>query len=343
VYGVGPLVLVAGPAVYGVRLVTAQRARGAVGAALVSLDPASAPDRLRDALARAVGDSALQLAIREAGSDTYLDTRGQRVDPDHPSPGMMVTALKAGDAVIIHDEQLKQEPELIRVTAAAANVALQHARLTAAIEEQLTLVQASRARIVEAGDAERRRLERDLHDGAQQRLVTLSLMLAMLRERSSGGDAELESLIDAASSEAREALIELRELAHGIHPAVLTESGLAGAVEALVERCPVVTTIAAVPAERYPPAVEAAAYFVVSEALANCAKHAQGATATVSIRRQGQRLLLRVDDDGPGGARLDAGSGLRGLADRVAALGGELRVVSRRGHGTHLEAEIPCQ
>jgi signal transduction histidine kinase len=198
---------------------------------------------------------------------------------------------------------------------------------------------------VEAGDTERRRLERDLHDGAQQRLVTLTLALGMARGRAAGVDPELETLIESASKEAKEALTELRELARGIHPAVLTETGLAGAIQALAERSPVATTITEVPRERFPAVIEATAYFVVSEALANVAKHARASTAQVSIRRLPGRLAVLVSDDGIGGvqgARPERGSGLAGLADRVASAGGVLRVDSPPGSGTRLEADIPC-
>ena len=219
-------------------------------------------------------------------------------------------------------------------------MALDHARLQAEVQAQLEQVRASRSRIVEAGDAERRRLERDLHDGAQQRLVTLSLALAMARDRAAA-DPELESLIESASKEAREALTELRELARGIHPAVLTETGLGGAIQALAERSPVPTTIIAVPDGRFPAAIEATAYFVVSEALANVAKHAMAGSAEVTIREQPGRLVVQVSDDGAGGARPEKGTGLRGLADRVASAGGVLRVDSPPGCGTRLEADIP--
>jgi signal transduction histidine kinase len=298
---------------------------------------------LRDALARALGDSTLQLAFRLPGGSGYLDTAGQPVDPARLGPGRAVTALAAtGDAVLVHDQVLEQEPQLVRLTAAAASMALEHSRLQAEVQAQLEQVRASRARIVEAGDAERRKLERDLHDGAQQRLVTLSLALGMARDRAKGADPDLESLIDSASKEAREALLELRELARGIHPAVLTETGLAGAVQALAERSPVATTITAVPAGRFPAAIEATAYFVVSEALANVAKHAQADTAEVAIRQLPGRLVVQVTDDGRGGARDQDGSGLRGLADRVASVGGVLRIDSPPGSGTHLKADIPC-
>jgi signal transduction histidine kinase len=343
VYGFGPLILIAAPAAYAIGMVRAQLARRAVGAALVDLEPGPPPGRLRDALAAALGDPALQLAFRVAGHGRYQDTSDQAVDPAQLPAGRMLTALDpAGDTVLIHHEELRHEPDLVRVTVTAACLALEHSRLQAEVQAQLEQVRASRARIVQAGDAERRRLERDLHDGAQQRLVTLSLALGMARSRAAGADPELVSLIESAGKEAQEALVELRELARGIHPAVLTETGLAGAIQALAERSPVATTITAVPPGRFPAAIEATAYFVVSEALANVAKHALAGSAQVTIRQLPGRLMVQVSDDGAGGARPEGGSGLRGLADRVASVGGVLRVDSRPGCGTHLEADIPC-
>ena len=232
------------------------------------------------------------------------------------------------------------------VTAAAngavtgASLALEQPPLQAAAA-QLDQVNASRARIVEACDAERRRLERDLHDGAQQRLVTLSLMLGRARHRAAGADPELAALIDSASGEAAEALTELRELARGIHPAVLTQTGLGGAIQALVERSPVATAITTVPDRRFPAMIEATAFFVVSEALANVAKHSLADSSQVTIRQLHRWLVVQVSDDGTGGARA-AGSGLRGLADRVASVGGLLRIDSPPGSGTRLEAYLPC-
>jgi signal transduction histidine kinase len=342
-FGLAPLALLAGPALFVISTVRARTAGGALGTAIVDLEPGAPPGRLRDALARALGDSTLQLAFRQADGSGYLDTSGQAVDPARPGPGRAVTPVaEADDAVLVHDIGLGQEPQLVKLTAAAASMALEHARLQAEVQAQLEQVRASRARIVEAGDAERRRLERDLHDGAQQRLVTLSLALGMARDRAAAADPELGSLIESASKEAREALTELRELARGIHPAVLTETGLTGAIQALVERSPVATTITAVPAGRYPAAIEATAYFVVSEALANVTKHARADGAQVMIREFGGRLLVEVSDDGAGGARAEGGSGLRGLADRVASVGGVLRVDSPPGGGTRLAADIPC-
>jgi signal transduction histidine kinase len=341
-WGVAPVILLAGPAMFVVSTLLARSARGAVGTAIVDLQPGAPPEMLRNALARALGDSTLQLAFRVPDGTSYLDTAGRLVDPDQLGPGRAITVLAASGAVLVHDQGLEQEPKLVRLTASAASMALEHARLQAEVQAQLEQVRASRARIVEAGDAERRRLERDLHDGAQQRLVTLSLALGMAREQAAGADPALRSLLESAGKEAREALIELRELARGIHPAVLTETGLPGALQALAERSTVAMTIASVPPGRFPAAVEATAYFVVSEALANVAKHALTDAAVVTIRRLPGLLTVTISDHGAGGARPEGGTGLRGLADRVASVGGVLRVESPPGAGTRLEADIPC-
>jgi signal transduction histidine kinase len=341
-WGIAPAILLTGPAMFVVGTLLARTARGALGTAIVDLQPGASPEMLRDALARALGDSTLQLAFLAPEGTGYRDTAGQVIDPEQLEPGRALAELTVGDAVIVHDEVLELEPQLVRLTAAAASMALEHARLQAEVRTQLEQVRASRARIVEAGDAERRRLERDLHDGAQQRLVTLSLALGMAREQAAGADPALQSLLESAGKEAREALVELRELARGIHPAVLTETGLPGALQGLAERSAIAVTIAAVPAARFPAAVEATAYFVVSEALANVAKHASTDAAVVAIQRLPGLLTVAVSDDGAGGARPEAGTGLRGLSDRVASVGGVLRVDSPPGAGTRLEADIPC-
>jgi signal transduction histidine kinase len=213
--------------------------------------------------------------------------------------------------------------------------------LDAELRASLAELRASRARIVQAGDAERRRLERDLHDGAQSRLVALKLLLSRARLRARGTN-DLEAMLADAIGELDTSLAELRELARGIHPAVLTDQGLEPALHALASRAPVPVTIEAGGGDRLPGAVESAAYFVVSEALANVAKYAQATEATVAVRRANGRVTVDVTDDGVGGADAGRGSGLRGLADRVAALDGTLAVESPAGAGTHLHAEIPC-
>jgi PAS domain S-box-containing protein len=199
---------------------------------------------------------------------------------------------------------------------------------------------ASRARIVAAGDAERRRLERNLHDGAQQQLVSLSLALRMARSKLDGA-SEAAVMLDAASDQLLQALAELRELARGIHPAILTDQGLRAAVEALARRSPVPVELEIDPPQDIPPQVEAASYYVISEALANAAKYADAQTVRVSVQRNDAQLQVEVADDGRGSADRRRGSGLNGLADRVSALGGHLRVVSPAGAGTTVTADMP--
>jgi signal transduction histidine kinase len=211
-------------------------------------------------------------------------------------------------------------------------------KLDAELAARLEELRASRARIVEAGDAERRRLERDLHDGAQARLVALAVLLRAARNRA---DGELAAMLDRALEELQTSLSELRELARGIHPAVLTDRGLEAAIEALASRAPVPVTVDADSDDRLPGPVESAAYFVVSEALTNVAKYAQATSATVAVRRENGHVVVEVTDDGIGGADATHGSGLRGLADRVAALDGKLSLESPAGRGTRVHAEIP--
>jgi signal transduction histidine kinase len=214
--------------------------------------------------------------------------------------------------------------------------------LDAELRARLVELRASRARLVEAGDAERRRLERDLHDGAQSRLVALTLLLRAARTRAAP-NAELEGMLDTALKELQTSLSELRELARGIHPAVLSDRGLEPALQALAARAPVPVTVETDDDERLPSPVETAAYFVVSEALTNVAKYAQATQATVSVRHLNGHVTVEVTDDGVGGADSVQGSGLRGLADRVAALDGTLSLESPAGRGTCLRAEIPLE
>ena len=204
--------------------------------------------------------------------------------------------------------------------------------------EELT---ASRARIVQAGDAERRRLERNLHDGAQQRLVTLALGLRLAESRLADDPAAAAELLATASDELALSLEELRELARGIHPAILTDRGLGPALEALATRATLPVEVSGVPPERLPEPIEAAAFYVVSESLANVAKYASASRACVELARDQDLLFVEVSDDGIGGADAGKGSGLLGLADRVEALGGRLHVTSEHGQGTTVRAELP--
>jgi signal transduction histidine kinase len=190
--------------------------------------------------------------------------------------------------------------------------------------------------------SERRALERNLHDGAQQRLVALSLQLGLAKAQVRKDPDAAERMLDAARTELAAALEELRELARGIHPAILTDRGLGPALEVLAGRAPVPVELAALPEERLPPAVEAAAYFVVAESLTNVAKYADAGMASVRVMRQDAEAVVEVQDDGKGGASPQEGSGLRGLMDRVAALDGRLEVVSPPGVGTLVRARLPC-
>ena len=217
-------------------------------------------------------------------------------------------------------------------------------RLHAEVRSQLQEVLASRARIVQAADCERRRLERDLHDGAQQRLVSLACTLGLLQSQLApphGQRARVEATLDRALEEVRLTLSELRSLAQGIHPAVLTQEGLGAALERLAEQATVPVAVET-PTRRYPPAVEAAAYFVASEALTNIGKHALATRARVTVHEAGGSVVLEVSDDGVGGADPGKGSGLTGLVDRVAALQGRVRVDSQPGRGTTVQAVLPC-
>jgi len=202
-------------------------------------------------------------------------------------------------------------------------------------------IRASRTRIIEAGDAERRRIERNLHDGAQQHLVALSVGLRLLDARIRDAPGEAAELVQYASQELSAAISELRELAQGIHPAVLTDRGLAEALDVLAARTPLPVDIDVRLAQRLPPSVEAAAYYVVSESLANVVKHASAATASVVVDRRDGEAVVDVTDDGAGGADPDRGSGLCGLRDRVETLSGQLQIESPPGQGTHIRAIVP--
>jgi signal transduction histidine kinase len=266
----------------------------------------------------------------------------------HPAPAPLApdarAKLRTAIAAIVHDPALPDDAEQIRAARAVAALALalENQRLEAELRAKVAELSASRARIVESGHAARRHLERDLHDGAQQRLVSLALSLRILRSRIES-DPDAVRALDAARSELDQALGELRELARGIHPSVLTERGLDAALDGLARRAPLPVELAETPTERLPDRVESAAYFVVAEALTNVAKYAHATHAKVNVSRRGRQVLIEVSDDGVGGADPATGSGLRGLRDRVSAVDGRLEVDSRPEHGTTIRATIPCE
>ena len=244
-------------------------------------------------------------------------------------------------AALLHDPSLLDEPELLDGVAAATSITLENARLQVELRARLEELRGSRARIVEAGHRERKRLERNLHDGAQQRLVAISLELALLEAQLAGND-EARARVARVRREIAASLQELREIARGIHPAVVTGHGLAVALEQLAALSPVPVEVTVEVDERLPEALEVAAYYLVSESLANVGKYAQATSATVDVSRNHGVVTVEIVDDGIGGADSEGGSGLRGLADRIETLGGRLRVWSADGEGTRVRAEIPC-
>ena len=251
----------------------------------------------------------------------------------------LVTVRGEEVAALVHDPALLDEPALVEAVRATAGLVLENERLAAEVRAQLAEVRASRTRIVAATDAERRRIERNLHDGAQQRLVTLSLALGIA---AAGRDAAGPDVLARAQDEVDEAIAELRELARGIHPTLLREEGLLTAVQALARRTPLPVTVEGSAGDRLPDAVELAAYFLVSEALTNVVKHAAASEAAVRLERTGGTLRVAVVDDGVGGACASVDSGLAGLRDRLEVLDARLVVESEPGAGTTISVEIPC-
>ncbi|MDF2734581.1 MAG: sensor histidine kinase [Chloroflexota bacterium] len=328
-----------------VGLTRARIARGGVADLVLQLE--SKPDQptLREVLAKALGDPSLEVAYAVPGTADFVDVDGRTLEvPEAADPKRAVTRLErdgATIALLIHDPVLMEQPELLGSVSAATRLALDNERLQAEVRAQLEEVRASRARIVAAGDAERRRVERDLHDGAQQRLVTLALALQLAQSQAGRSEPGLPATLDRATNELELALGELRELARGLHPTVLVEDGLGAAVESLADRSPVPVRLI-VPDTRFAPDLEATAYFIVAEALTNVAKYAQATQARVDIERRDGVLMVEVVDDGVGGADPGRGSGIRGLDDRVAAAGGRLTLTSRPGEGTTIRADIPC-
>jgi signal transduction histidine kinase len=321
--GLAPIVFLAG-------LLEAKLGRASVAELLVDLGINPGPAELQESVARTLRDS-------------YADVDGQQVDVEEV-PGRAATPIVRDGvpvAVLLHDAALTDEPRLLGPVAAATAMTIQNAQLQVELKARLEELRGSRIRIFEAEQLERRRLERDLHDGAQQRLIALSIRLGELRDQLEG-DTLLVARIDAARQEVTASLAELRDLAHGIHPASVTDHGLAVALESVTTRATVPVDLIGITQDRLPQAVELAAFFIVCEALSNTSKHARATSAVVQLDRESTNLLVEVRDDGIGGASLDAGTGLRGLADRVEALGGRLRVWSPVGQGTRIRAEIPC-
>jgi signal transduction histidine kinase len=337
VVGIAPVAFLAG-------LLSARLARSAVGDLVVELrsDPRSVD--LRAALARALRDPSLTLAYWLPEFESWVDGDGRRVALPERGAARATTMIDrdgAPVAALVHDGSLRDEVELLEAVSAAAGIALENGRLNAELNARLVELRGSRGRMIEAGRKERQRLERNLHDGAQQRLIALALELRM-RENQLAPDAGARRALSHARGEIALSLAELREVARGIHPAVVTAHGLAVALESLAARASVPVRLTVDVAGRLPEPLEVAAYYLICESLANIGKHARATSATIEVTRADGDVVVEVVDDGIGGADTERGSGLRGVADRVEALGGRLRVWTTPGCGTRVRAEIPC-
>jgi signal transduction histidine kinase len=320
-------------------------ARGAVAGLVVELGEPSAAVGLAEALSRALGDPSLSLGYWFPAESRYVDSDGKPVALPGPGEDRRSTVVERGGqpvAVLIHDPALEHNAELVDSVCAAAGLTLENERLQAELRARLADLQASRARLVEATEVERRRIERDLHDGTQQRLVSIAMSLGLLESRLPANPGQAQPIVREAREALAAALDELRNLTQGIHPTILAERGLPVALDELCHRAALPAHLQLDLACRLPDQVESAAYFVVSEALTNAAKHSHGSEVRVKAACADRMLTIEVADDGIGGAAPGNGTGLRGLTDRVEALGGTLTVSSPPGRGTTLHAEFPC-
>jgi signal transduction histidine kinase len=320
-------------------------ARGAVAGLVVELGERTGSVDLRDALARALGDPSLEVAYWFATGGRYVDRDGQPAQlPEGKSDRTATVVERNGQpiAALVHHAVLAENSELVESVCAAAALTLENERLQAALRARLAELQASRARLVEATEEERRRIERDLHDGTQQRLVSIALSLGLAESRLELDPAAAAPIVREARETLALALAELRELSQGIYPTLLTERGLGSALDDLCRRAALPAALEVSLPGRLPPPIEAAAYFVVSEGLANATKHSHATGVRVAALLDRGTLVVTIEDDGIGGAGGDTGTGLRGLADRVEAVGGRLTLSSPPGRGTVLRVEIPC-
>jgi signal transduction histidine kinase len=340
-----PLFLAALPVGFLVGLLRSEHEMSSVGDLVVRLSDGMLPDQLQPALARALHDPSLEVVYWLPALGWYADISGKSVSLPAPNSSRAFTVLGGPGnpvAALVYDSSLRNEPKLVDTVAAAVRLALENAGLQVQLRVQLDAVEQSRARIVEAADSERRRVERDLHDGAQQQLVTLFLSLQLAKaEALRRSDSKTAQLLNTSIESLRQALDELRSLARGIHPTILVEAGLIPAIRSLADRCPMPVEVVG-DLDRIDPKLETALYFVAAEAITNAVKHSKGQRICVELRHASGWASVNISDDGVGGADLSRGTGLVGLADRVAAIGGRLDVRSSQPHGTTLHAEVPC-
>jgi len=332
------LIVVAGALLRG--LLSAPWEQTAVADLVVELGEAR-PGTVRGELARALGDPSLEVGYWDQASSSFTDATGQPISIPEPGDRRSMTHIERDGqplAVLVHDPAVLGDPDLVEAVASAAQLAASNARLQAAVQARLGELKASRRRILEARDEERRLLDRRLHNGAEQRLERLGNQLS--RAQAVSVSRSTVERIDRAETHLKHAVQELRELARGLHPRALSEDGLHGALVSLTKSftIPVEITVTPMP---IPAEVEAACYFLCSEGLANVVKHASASKVRVAVGSVGERITVTVEDDGVGGADPSSGSGLRGLSDRIESLGGTLEVLTEPNHGTRLAAEIP--
>jgi signal transduction histidine kinase len=342
-----PLLLIALPVGFLIGLLRTGLDMASIGDLVVRLSSGLTPEQLQPALARALQDPSLRVLYWLPTLGWFADLDGKRAELPGLDSERAVSVLgdpTAPVAALVYDSSLVHEGQLLDTAAAAVNMALENARLQVQLRAQLEEVRQSRVRLVEAADSERQRVERDLHDGAQQQLVTLLLSMQTAKtEALKQGDRRVAELIDANISALREALDELRELARGIHPTILSQAGLMPAIQSLADRSPIPVDVKGELGDtRLAPPIEAALYFVVAEAITNAVKHSQGKRMCVQVGRNLGLATIEISDDGVGGADVSRGSGLLGLTDRVAAVGGRLVIRSDAGKGTSINAEVPC-
>ena len=346
-FSASPLLLITMPAGFLIGLLRSGLDMTTVGSLMVRLSSGLQAEQLQSALAGALHDPSLEIVYWVPSLESFADIQGRSVqlpNSDSERAASVLGGEKSPVAALVYDSSLLLEPDLVDAAAAAARMALENAGLQAQLRAQLEEVRQSRARLVEAAQTERQRVERDLHDGAQQQLVTLLLSLqATKAEALRHADKEAALLLDANIAALRQALGELRELARGIYPSILTEAGLVPAIRSLAERSPIPVDVTEdLRDSQLTPQLESTLYFVTAEAITNAVKHSHSEHISVAMSGRPGSICLDISDDGRGGADLRAGTGLRGLSDRVAAAGGRLEVRSHKGRGTTIHSEIPC-
>jgi signal transduction histidine kinase len=322
-------------------------AQGAVAELVVELGRRGAAADLRELLSRALGEPSLALAYWYPAGSRYVDPDGRPVELPAAGAARRSTMIERDGqpiAVLIHDPALQYSPGLVDSVCAAAGLSLDNERLQTELRARLVELQASRTRLVHAADEARRRIERNLHDGAQQQLVALRISLGLARQLVTSSPDKAADLLAQTEHQAADALQDLRELAHGIYPPLLADLGLRAALEAQARKTALPVTVGASGVDRYPQEIEAAVYFCVLEALQNTAKYAHASAARVTLCHDGQDLAFTVEDDGKGfdPASTPKGTGLQGISDRLAALNGTIEIASAPGHGTQIIGRVPA-